>query len=318
MSFPLLRLPLVASTNVTNSIDIEDYFPLIRTSTRMKNLIKYSRVPIELTVYGDEHIEFEKLSDPDRTKRVELFLPPRSTGQNKYVLFEPFIRRKSNYKCERNLEGYRKLMDDFVDIFLVKSIDLRMIYVNISEICVQYLEYALSLGLKIKSFSVSDQKYCVEDIRKMLFACAHISSLTVYMSDPPKKSVLDCFQKFAVDTLELDVTPGCITLDHLFALVNCSYVNIGEVRFDEADLNKFLKYWLSGTSRLRTMAIKLTSGYRGGNYLNAQLVMEGIDGREIERNKKFEIERSDGVKTIVSIYNIAITLGDFDRNFLEY
>ncbi|EGT32663.1 hypothetical protein CAEBREN_13776 [Caenorhabditis brenneri] len=64
------------------------------------------------------------------------------------------------------------------------------------------------------------------------------------------------------------------------------------------------------------MAIRLSPGYRGGNYLNAQLVMEGIAGREIERNKKFEIERSDGVKTIVSIYNIAITLGDFDRNFL--
>ncbi|EGT54349.1 hypothetical protein CAEBREN_18762 [Caenorhabditis brenneri] len=209
-------------------------------------------------------------------------------------------------------------MDDFVDIFHVRSVDMYMIFVNISATCVQYLEYALSLGLKIKSFSVSDQRYPVQDLRKILLACAHISSLTVYMSDPPKASVLDCFQEFAVDNLELDVTPGCITLDHLFALVNCSKVNIAQVRFDEADLNKFLKYWLSGTSRLRTMAIQLTSGYRGGNYLNAQFVMEGIDGREIERNKKFEIERSDRVKTIVSIYNIAITLGDFDRNDLEY
>ncbi|CAL2030575.1 unnamed protein product [Caenorhabditis brenneri] len=304
MSFPLLRLPLVASTNVINSIDIEDYFPLIRTSTRMRNLIKYSRVPIELFVKGDNYIELKKLSDPDRTKRVELFLPPRSTGQNTYVPFDssiPFIRRESNRKCERNLEGYRKLMDDFVDIFLVKSVDLNVIVVDVSEVCVQYLEYAVSLGLKIRNVSMgAAERHRVQDTRKLLFACAHISSLVAYMHYRPTGSVLDCFRALAVDNLELTayVDGGWITLDHLFALVNCSKVDIGKVRFDEADLNKFLKFWLSGTGRLRTMAIQLPPDFR--------------------RNKKFEIERSDGVKTIVSIYDIAITLGDFDRNFLEY
>ncbi|EGT53560.1 hypothetical protein CAEBREN_16617 [Caenorhabditis brenneri] len=153
MVFPLRCLPLLAAIKVIKSLDVEDFISFIRMSPRMKNLVKLSKVHIHLIVFGDTNIGFQKLSDPGRTKWVQLFLEPNSSEKQTNLPFEPSVHQKSMPTFEENLEEYRRKMNEFVDMFTVTCADFDMRGVP-SYICMQYLEYATNFGIKLKKVLV--------------------------------------------------------------------------------------------------------------------------------------------------------------------
>ncbi|CAL2030578.1 unnamed protein product [Caenorhabditis brenneri] len=297
MSFPLLRLPLLASINVIKNIDVGDFVPLIRTSTRMRNLIKYSRVPIELNVYGDNSIVFKKLSDPSETKQVQIFVRNLSVEHQGNVPFKPFVRQRPSW--ETDLEGYQRMMDDFVDIFRVKSFN---VYIRrfLPDMSIQYLEYAMRLGLKFMKAQVSIDGANVEDSQKVLSACVQASKVYVTSYGCPEFFSFEGFHEYEMDYFDLDLDGrfDWFTLDHLCALVNCSSVKIVNMKLSDEGLNMFLKHWIAGAGRMETLIVHL---YRPDDHvpINPQTVLDGIPRKEIERDESFEIERSGGVKARV-------------------
>ncbi|CAL2030577.1 unnamed protein product [Caenorhabditis brenneri] len=291
MSFPLLRLPLVSSTNVINSIDVENFVNLIRTSTRMKNLVKYSRVPIELYLYSDNFFLFNKLSDSSIYAVMKIFEARSSVEDQGNV---PFKRL-----WETDLEGYQRMMDDFVDIFRVKSINVSRRRF-LPDMSIQYLEYAMKLGLKLKEVQVSIDGGNFDDNRKVLSACAHASKVYVTSFECPESFTFEGFHEYAMDYFELEFDERCewFTLDHLCALVNCSSVRIRNIKLSDEGLNMFLKHWIAGAGRMETLIVEL---YCPDDHesINPETVLDGIPGKEIEGDEHFEIERSDGVKARV-------------------
>ncbi|EGT41000.1 hypothetical protein CAEBREN_06516 [Caenorhabditis brenneri] len=275
-------------------------------STKMRNLVKFSKVPIYLEVFSDDVIIFEKMSDPDRTKVVHLFLKPNSTEMSTNIPFEPSVRRKSMFQCEKNLDGYRRIMDDFVDIFVVTPVDFDMRSVP-SDICIQYLEYAMSLGLKFKKVQVVISRGNVDCSRKVLAACAQATQLHIQLDRYSKDFfLLDKFRDYKMDVFELTINPNFewFTLDHLLALTNCSNVRIHTVILSDADLNTFLKYWMSTIGAMETLHVELHD--RG--LIDGEAVMDGIPRKEIERNEKFEVERADGVKATICCDNLKFSI----------
>ncbi|CAL2030580.1 unnamed protein product [Caenorhabditis brenneri] len=310
MSFPLLRLPLLASTNAINSIDVENFVNLIRASARMRNLVKYSRVPIELTVNGDFSIKFNKLSDPNKTKLVPFFVKRLSIEDQGNISFKPFARQRPSM-WETDLEGYRRMMDDFISIFRVTSVDfdLRATHPDIS---IQYLEYAMKFGLKLEKVQVSIVGDNLNDNRKVLSACAHASKVYVTSYGCPGIFCFEGFHEYAMNCFELRMH-YCIewfTVDHLCALINCSNVRIYYVKLSDTDLNKFLRHWLAGTGKIKTLIVELYQ-----ESINPQTVLDGIPRKEIERDEHFEIERSDGVKARVRCQGRSFFLTDLESTF---
>ncbi|CAL2030579.1 unnamed protein product [Caenorhabditis brenneri] len=309
MSFPLLRLPLVASTNVINSNDVGDFVPLIRTSTRMRNLVKYSRVTIELNVYGDNCIVFKKLSDPSETKQVQIFVRNLSVEDQGNVPFKPFARQRP-YMWETDLEGYRRMMDDFFDIFVVESANVYLRRL-LPDISIQYLEYAMKFGLKLEKVQVSIVGN-LNDNRKVLSACAQASKVYVTSYGCPEIFSFEGFHEYSMEYFDLRMH-YCIewfTVDHLCALVNCSNVRIYYVKISDADLNKFLKHWLAGAGKIKTLIVELYQ-----KSINPQTVLDGIPRKEIEGYESFEIERADGVKARVRCQGRSFFLTDSNSTF---
>ncbi|CAL2030596.1 unnamed protein product [Caenorhabditis brenneri] len=315
MSFPLLRLPLLASINVIKNIDVEDLINIIRTSRRMKNLVKSSRIYIHLNVISNYYIEFKKLSDPWKTDRVELSVEPSSTEI--MTPFEPFVRQKSWIRNEENLEGYRRIMDDFLDIFRVKSADFDMRSTH-SNFSIQYLDYALSRGLKFKEvqFFLHGEDDA-DSSRKVLEAGAHATELHVvsYTENP----VFDAFRGYSMDNFELTIhrKRGSFTIDHLFALANCSNVIIRYTYLSDHDLNRFMKFWISGAGNLKSLVIVI-EWTEDRLKINAQDVMDGIPSTEIKQGENFEIERFDGTKALIWCQGVMFILGDIDPDSVLY
>lgn len=317
MNFPLRSLPFLVITNVIKNIDVKDIINMIRMSTKMRNLVKLSRVHIHLIVLGDDSIVFGKLSDPGRIEQVYLFLDPNSRESDTNIPFEPFVRRKSIYRCEENLEGYRKMLKDFVDIFIVPFADFDLRATRSVHICIQYLEYALGLGLKFKTVQATIfEEYTVDCGRRILLACAQATKLNIRLSGYSEEfSVLDRFREYNMELFQLTVPRNFkwFTVEHLFALVNCSNVRIYGVDLSDMDFNKFLKFWIAGAGKMRALDVDFKwTRDRENILINEQTVMNGIPRKETEQRGKFEIERSDGTKADVCCYDDRFTIGDID------
>lgn len=318
MPFPLRRLPFLASINVIKNVDVKDLINFIHMSTKMKNLVKISKVHVHLDVLADNSIGFRKLSDPDRTQRVQLFLKPSSMEKpRKNTPFVPVIRRKSKFICEENLEGYLRMMDDFVDIFVVISADFDLGPVS-SDLSIQYLEYAMSHGIEFKKVQVDiSYENSVNCDRKILEACTRASDLSIrsYGCLSEEYSVLDRFRQYKMDVFEwtIDKNFEWFTLDHLFALINCSHVRIYGANLSDADFNKFLKHWMIGIGNMETLYVGLDwTDDRMDNMIDGEIVMDGIPRKELRRGEKFEVERVDGVKATVCCLGLKFSIGDID------
>nr|ACI49135.1 hypothetical protein Cbre_JD17.001 [Caenorhabditis brenneri] len=204
-------------------------------------------------------------------------------------------------------------MDDFVDIFRVKSVDFDLELAG--GIGLQFLEYAIRLGLKFKKVQVSIDGDNLDDNRKVLSACAQASEVHVTSYDCPESFRFESFHEYAMDYFELEVDKRCewFTLDHLCALVNCSNVRIYYVKLSDADLNKFLKHWIARAGKMKTLVVDLAypEDIMNIEVINAQIVMNGIPRKEIEsadNGSKFEIERSNGVKAFVTCGCLSFTM----------
>ncbi|EGT51626.1 hypothetical protein CAEBREN_05125 [Caenorhabditis brenneri] len=95
---------------------------------------------------------------------------------------------------ETDLEGYRRMMDDFISIFRVKSVDfdLRATHPDIS---IQYLEYAMKFGLKFKKVQVSVDEDNFDDNRRVLCACTQASEVYVTSYEYPKSFKFEGFHE---------------------------------------------------------------------------------------------------------------------------
>ncbi|EGT54409.1 hypothetical protein CAEBREN_14897 [Caenorhabditis brenneri] len=320
MTFPFRRLPFLTIVNVIQNIDVEDFINFIQMSTKMRTLVKLSKVHILLNVFSNARIGFEKLSDPGRNKQVEFFLKPNSMKKQKKISFEPFVCRKSMYRCEENFEEYRRIMDDFVDIFIVSSASFDMRSTP-SDISVQCLEYALSLGLTFKKVQLLISKeHSMDCCQKVLSICARASELSIHLLDYSEEFyLLDRFREYKINVFELTITRNFewFTVDHLLALINCTNVRIYDVNLSDADFNKFLKHWVTGVGKMETLCVGLESSEgREENLINADDVMDGIPRREILQDEKFEVEGPNGIKANVWCFGLRFSIGDIDLETL--
>ncbi|EGT35698.1 hypothetical protein CAEBREN_12577 [Caenorhabditis brenneri] len=133
-------------------------------STWMRKIVKISKIPIRLYVVGEVNIHFEKLSDCSGFNTVPLFVASEKLKQ-KNLPFEPSV---SIYSYDEEVKGYRGMMDDFVEFFVVKSVELNLSTIISSGICAKYLEYAMNLGLKLDRVQLVEPNYVCANVRDCL------------------------------------------------------------------------------------------------------------------------------------------------------
>ncbi|CAL2036167.1 unnamed protein product [Caenorhabditis brenneri] len=303
MPFPLRRLPFLALIEVIRNVDVKDIINVIQMSTWMRKIVKISKIPIQLYVVGEVNIHFEKLSDRSGFNTVPLFVAPEKLKQ-KNLPFEPSV---SIHSYDEEVKGYRGMMDDFVEFFVVESVDLNLSTITSSGICAKYLEYAMNLGLKLDRVQLVIQGDCdVDDHRKLLLACANVPQLQILSSteDP----IFDVFREYSMDRLELIIQHyhDGFKIQHLLALVNCSSVKIRYADMTDEDLNTFLKVWMTGVGKMRSLDITIAHEELEMGPINSEVVMNGIANREMQSG--FEIEKSNGARAQVLCRNLRFSL----------
>ncbi|CAL2030586.1 unnamed protein product [Caenorhabditis brenneri] len=141
MTFPLLRLPLLASTKIVKYIDIEKIITLIQLSTRARTLVKLSRMQIKLTVL-QHSIQFQKITGEEMVSKFNFFtLSAKPTDI-------PFNPSKIDTRIQHEIGAYKKVLDDFVEFFKVCSVFFELESAR-SYTFFHFMKPAYDLGLSI-------------------------------------------------------------------------------------------------------------------------------------------------------------------------
>lgn len=299
MTFPLSRLPLLASAIVVKHLDVRLLLPLVQMSTRIKNVVKFSRVHIKLSVWPYS-IQFVKLIDPGNFVGLQ-FIVRSKTGQNlKTIPFQPVFSRDLNTRREDEMKGYRRMIDDFVGIFVVESVSFQMATASSYTSC-NFLEYAKKSGLK---FSEVHAKFIGENnervFQRLLKVCFYASDLRVYFLNSLENFKFDGLNNHKMETLRVvgaGENTNWFTVDYLCFLIKCTLVEVNRLRWQNEDFNKFLRFWMASDGRVKSVTLQTSMDLAS---INPQVVMNGIDNRELIRNETFEIQRADGIKAKVT------------------
>ncbi|CAL2030584.1 unnamed protein product [Caenorhabditis brenneri] len=286
MTFPLLRLPLLASTEVIKNIGVEELLLLIQCSFKTRNLVKLSKIPIRLGFHNS--------------------LITVQNSDSFASLYQMLSIEKAVY-VGRNQRIYRQdesqLIDFFMDIFVVKSISFHKCF-NFN-----LMEQAKNLGLKFEEVNQTFYYEHTDFAGRFLNICSAASVLKVNFYCA-KGFKFDGFHDFTVGTFNLSILSDSswFKLDHLCSLINCSHVTIQKVDLTSEDLNKYLKFWMNSAGKLRSITLNLSNEF----FIDAGDLMDGIDYRELGQNNTFEIRRDDGVKAKVICGNLRFCLKVID------
>ncbi|CAL2030592.1 unnamed protein product [Caenorhabditis brenneri] len=241
MTFPLLRLPLLASTRIIKYIDVGCLIPLIQLSKNSKNLVKLSKVHIKLTVFQSS-IQFKKLARQDG----ELECVDLSEKTPKNLPFEPPCHLKFETKMQYQIGAYKKVLDDFVEFFKVCSVSFDLeTACSYTSLC--FMEYAKNLGLRLRTVRVVIGGANGKVYQSLLKLCSNASQLLV-LYDTHENFKFDGFNENIMDRLRITDKKrqtekyfysrgiNWFTVDHMCALVNCSKVSLKDshhMKFNE-------------------------------------------------------------------------------------
>ncbi|CAL2030820.1 unnamed protein product [Caenorhabditis brenneri] len=293
MSFPLLRLPLLASITVIKNLDVYLIIYLTRiSSSKIRRLVKISKVRIKLTVYPYD-VLFEKIADPGEYLSSPFFLISKRAVTLRKIPFEPIYICDKDWISRRE-EGYRRIINDFNNFFIVQTLQFHL---KSASVCYKNLEYAKSIGLQPTTIETMLIGANEEVYQRILTSCSHVTELRVHLfEDFP----FDGFSEYTVDDFRLYI-PGqninWFTVDHMCALINCRSVLVYHINWESEDFNKFLRFWMVSNGRLQSVTLW---GKWSPTPDNLQVLLDKIDNRKIIENEKFEVQRVDGVKAHVA------------------
>ncbi|CAL2030585.1 unnamed protein product [Caenorhabditis brenneri] len=302
MPFPLLRLPLLASTRIIKITDLEYLITLIQLSKRAKNLVKLSKVQIELTV-SQFSIQFQKLADEEMVGELYFFdLSAKPTD----IPFKPPYHLKFDRRIQYQIGAYKKVLDDFVKFFNVCFISFELETVC-SYTSFKFMEHAKDLGLQFSTARVVIDEFNGKVHQNLLKICCNASQLIV-LFEIRRPFNFQGFTKYKTYLSHFNIERRDInwfTVDRMCSLVSCSKVFVKDLDWSSEDMNRFLKFWITCDGRLKSFdAWKCNWGKKP---FVSQVVMHGIDHREL-RYGTFEIQRADGVKAKVECYHSTFTL----------
>ncbi|CAL2039553.1 unnamed protein product [Caenorhabditis brenneri] len=301
MSFPLLRLPLLASINVIKNISVTQITNLIHTSSKVHRLVKISKYPVQLYV-GPNSIRLKHPMNPEKL-RVLIVGRSQLEGDQKPIRFLQNQNQGVFTEWNDEMEGYRRIIDYLVGNFTVKCISFEMIRYDFGEF-VEYVEYSKSRGIKFDKVCIWDSRGKEGIAERVLSACSKASKLDVRLNFTPNFT-FNGFHEFKMDKLDIFLMGSeWFTVDHMCDLMNCSEVIIKNLMYWKAvDFNKFLKFWIQSDGRLRT--VYLIACY---SKFNPEIVMNGINNIELERNRTFQIQKDNGLKAEVTVTNFLFSL----------
>ncbi|CAL2039552.1 unnamed protein product [Caenorhabditis brenneri] len=297
MPFPFLRLPLLASINVIKNISVTQIINLIYTSSKVQELVKISKYPVQLDVCP-KSITLEHPMNPEK---LEVLIVVRSELEEhqKQIMFQQNHEQGVFTEWNDEMEGYRRIIDFLVQNFTVKCFSFKKRDYD-SEVLLEYLEYPKSHGIKLDKVCIWEGSKNEQLVDRMLSACSEASEFKL-MLDCDRNFTFNGFHEFKMDTFDffLSCVGQWFTADHMCALINCSEVIVKHfIRWKAVDFNKFLKFWIQSTGRLR--AVYLNACY---SEFNPELAMNGINNIELERNTTFQIQRDNGMKARVMFSN---------------
>ncbi|CAL2030588.1 unnamed protein product [Caenorhabditis brenneri] len=303
MTFPLLRLPLLASIAVIKNTHVKYLIPFIQLSKKAKNLVKVSKVHIKLAVFQSS-IQFQKLADQKIVRRLELF---NSSEKMTDIPFTPPFDLKFENITQFQIGAYKKLMDDFVEFFEVCSVsfDLQSTC-SYTSLC--FMEHARGLGLQISTARVMIGGANPGVYRSLLDVCSNASQLLVHF-DTEEPFTFNGFDEYRTHKLRFVPKERGIngfTVDQMCALINCSEVSVEDLRWSNEDYNRLIKFWMTSDGNLKSW--KLWT-YRAN--IIPWAVLNGINNTQI-RPHTYEIQRVDGVKAEVVLSFSTCTLKVID------
>ncbi|CAL2030590.1 unnamed protein product [Caenorhabditis brenneri] len=303
MTFPLLRLPLLASIEVIKNTDVKYLLFLTQLSTRAKTLVKLSKVQIVLTVFQSS-VQFQKLAHQEMVERLELFFPSENPTENP---FKPPCQQKSDTKNQYQIEAYKEVLDFFLEFFKVYSVSFELETVS-SDTSLCFMEYAKGLGLKFSTARVELDGSNGEVCQSLLKVCSSVPQLLV-LFDTEQNFTFQGFNEYR--TRYFRIAPrerglNWFTVDHMCALVNCSKVSVEELNWSNEDYNRFLKFWMASGGNLKSCTFY---SYRAN--IIPWVVLNGINNTQI-RPHTYEIQRVDGVKAEVALSYSTCTLKVID------
>ncbi|CAL2039555.1 unnamed protein product [Caenorhabditis brenneri] len=305
MPFPLLRLPLLASINVIKNISVTQIINLIQTSSKVQYLVKISKYPVQLYV-GPNSIT---LKHPMNQETLRVLIVGRSQLERNQKPIRFLQNKKQGVYTEWNseMEGYRRIIDFLVENFTVKCIFFGMMRYDFGEF-VEYVEYSKSRGIEFGKVCIWDSSGKEGMAERVLSACSDASELDVRLNFT-RNFTFNRFHEFKMDRLDILLLGfEWFTVDHMCDLINCSEVIIKNLMYWKAvDFNKFLKFWIQSTGRLRTVCL-----FAWYSDFNSEIAMNGINNIELDRNTTFQIQRDNGLKAEVMFSCHQFTLNVID------
>ncbi|CAL2030589.1 unnamed protein product [Caenorhabditis brenneri] len=290
MTFPLLRLPLLASIKAIKNSDVKNLIPLIQLSKKAKNLVKLSQVHIVLTVL-QSRIEFQKIAGQGMIERLEF---SNSSEKPADIPFKPPPQSKFDTKVEYQIRAYKKMIDDFVEFFKVCSVSFKL-ETAFSYISCCFMEHAKDLGLKFATARVLIGGSHGKIYQSLLKVCSNASQVQVHFNTEEPFN-FQGFNEYKIRKFRFapkDRGFNWFTVDHMCDLMNCSKVSVNEMVWESEDFNRLIKFWMASDGNLKSWKLRWCHAI-----ILPWDVMDGINNRELGIDK-FEIQRADGVRAEV-------------------
>ncbi|CAL2030595.1 unnamed protein product [Caenorhabditis brenneri] len=269
MHIPLLRLPVLASIVVIKQIDVKYFITLLQLSRRSYRLVKLSKVHINLHVFKSR-LEFEKEANPGIRDDYKFLV------QSENPVFQPPNHQEFITVIQYEIAAYQKIIDDFMNIFVVKSVSFDLEAACSYNSCC-YLEYAKSLGLKFTSVTFEIDSYNTLVHQRLLTIGSHASKLTV-MFDTDESFEFNGFHEYKMDKFRFFNyyrNINWFTVDHLCSLVDCTEFEGSHINWESEDFNKFLEFWMASDTKLKSVILWNHS------IIEPEIVLEGIHDEEI-------------------------------------
>ncbi|CAL2050998.1 unnamed protein product [Caenorhabditis brenneri] len=306
MPIPLLRLPLLASIPILKDLSIIDLTNLLQLSKRTQQLVKFTKTHIKLEVSRDS-FQFEMIDDPVKVVNVSFNSRNVSAPNERMLPFKPVLNQTSRTRREHAIEEYKRMMDNFVDIFIVDLVSFKLKNATFqSAFC--FIEYARRIGLKFGHAEIEILRDKNEDYQKLLAVCSDASELSVDVNSR-RNFMFDGFNQFKMDYFLIRCfgvgSLNWFTVDNMCDLVNCSRLGISLLNWGNEDFNEFLKFWVASDGRLNWFS------FSNAHYINSRVVLDGIHNIERELNEVrevFEIERSNGIRAKVTYERLGFRL----------
>ncbi|CAL2050999.1 unnamed protein product [Caenorhabditis brenneri] len=304
MPIPLLPLPLLASIPILKDLDIVDLTNLLQLSKRTQQLVKLTKTHIKLKVSRDS-FQFEMINDPVKVVNVSFNSRNVSAPNRRMLPFKPVFNQTSRTRREHEIEEYKRMINNFVNIFMVDSVLFSLKNATFrSAFC--FIEYARRVGLKFGHAEIEILREKNEDYQKLLTVCSAASRLSIDVYER-KHFTIDGFDQFKMDQCSIQLFKEkrnfrWFTVNHMCAFVNCYRLDVNEINWRSEDFNEFLKFWIETDCRLNRFT------FSNDLDLDLKIVLNGIDSIEREEDEVFEIQRANGMRAEVTYDNAAFQL----------